>query len=882
MAFWRPLTRGLYALTHRDAADRDAADEVTSFLEEATAAHIAGGLPPEQARRAARRELGNTTVVIEDLRSSGWEHHVETTAADLRYALRRLRNRPGFASVAILTLALGIGASTAVFSAAKPVLFESLPYPDARRLFSLWDYGSDGSRHPVTFGTFLEVRERSRAFESLAVMRLWQATLPGTGEPERLDGQRVSAGYFHVLGVQPAIGRGFTEADDAPKAPGVVILSDGVWRRRFAADPAVVGRQIELDDDPFTVIGVMPQRFENVLEPSADIWTPLQYDATLPSLQGREWGHHLRMIGRTRAATSAGQTTADLNAIAATRVPQFARPAWAAMPRGLLVTPLQQDITSAVRPALVAVMGAVVLLLLIVCVNVTNLLLGRSAERHGEFFMRVALGAGRGRLTRQLLTESLLLALSGGAIGVAVASAGVRALVAASPADLPRLHAVDVDAGVFGFALAFTTAVGLLVGLLPAVQAARNNRTAMPRGSRTTSAHPGVRRLFVVAEVALAVVLLVGAGLLFRSVERLLAVPPGIDAGHRLSMQVQLSGRQFEDPKATHTFFAAALAAVRSVPGVVSAAWTTQLPLSGSSEMYGVHFESVPTPASNEDRGAERYAVTPEYFATLAIPLKRGRLLEDRDGPGAPLAVLLNDSFARRRFPDGNVVGQRLRIGPDSGPWYTIVGIVGDVKQLSLEVSRGDAVYVTTTQSPWNDTVRSLVIQTHGDPAAMAPSIKRAIWSIDKDQPITRVATVESLVAKSAAERRFALVLFEAFGLAALILAALGIYGVLSGSVTERTREIGIRTALGASRRSILAMVVRQGLTLMTAGVVIGLAAAIAASRAIAALLFGTSALDPTTYFSVVALLLAVSAIACWLPAWRASRVDPALTLRAE
>ena len=883
MALWRPLTRGLYALTHRDVTDRDVADELRHYLDEATEAYIASGLTRDEAQRAARLELGNPAVVREEVRSSGWENVVETLVADLRYGARRLRRSPGFAAIVILTLSLGIGASTAVFSAAKPILFESLPYPDARRIVSIWDYGIDGSRALMTFGSFREIVERSRAFDALAVMRPWQPTLTGSTEPERLDGQRVSADYFRVLGVQPILGRGFHASDDQPTAPRVVILSDALWRRRFGADPSILGQSIRLDDDPYTVIGVMPSGFENVLLPTADTWRPLQYDPALPSLEGREWGHHLRMVGRTRTTIGVERARGDLDQIAATRVAEFTRPPWAAMPRGLIVGSLQDEITSGVKPALGAVLGAVMLLLLIVCVNVTNLLLGRAAQRQGEFSMRMALGAGRTRLTRQLLTESLLLAILGGGIGMVAASIGVRTLVAISPPGLPRASAIAVDGSVFAFALGFTTLIGLLVGLVPAIHASRRDpHLGTPHGSRHTGINHWLRHVLVVAEVALALIILVSAGLLFRSVDRLFAIPPGFDAEHRITMQVQTSGHRFDNPQVTHAFFASALDAVRHVPGVVSAGFSTQLPLSGEFDTYGVHFESVPTPESNEDRGASRYVVTPDYFSTLGIPLGRGRLLDAHDTEGAPLAVVLNESFARRRFPGQDPLGQRLHIGPDSGPWFTIVGIVGDVKQTSLEINRGDAVYVTPTQWQFADSTMWLVARTEGDPAALAPAIKRAIWSVDKDQPITRVATMESLLAASQAERRFALLLFELFGSVALVLAAFGIYGVLSGSVTERTREIGVRSALGASRASILALVLRQGMSLTVLGVAVGLVGAAAATQAIVALLFGTSPLDPITYLGVISLLLVTSAIACWLPAWRAAWVDPAITLRSE
>jgi putative ABC transport system permease protein len=431
--------------------------------------------------------------------------------------------------------------------------------------------------------------------------------------------------------------------------------------------------------------------------------------------------------------------------------------------------------------------------------------------------------------------------------------------------------------------MGITTLIGLVVGLIPALHASRADlQIGLQQSSRRTAGgHQLTRRTLVVAEVALAIVLLVSSGLLLRSLQRLFAVTPGFDASHLLTMQVQTSGHRFDD-STTHRFFAEALDAVRRVPGVTAAAFTSQLPLSGDSEKYGMHFESSPSGNLEADDGVFRYAVSPGYFETMGIPLRRGRLLDAHDVAGAPVAILINESFAQHKFLDQDPIGQRVRVGPTDGPWYTIVGVVGDVKQTSLAVSQADAVYITPTQWFVADRAMSLVVRARVDAAALAPAIRDAIWSVDKDQPIVRLATMDDLLAASAAERRFALILFEAFGIVALALAATGIYGVLSGSVTERTREIGVRLALGASRGNILALVVRQGMTLTGLGVVIGLSGAMVASQAIVTLLFGVSRLDPITYLGVIALLLGVSVIACWVPAWRAARVDPSITLRAE
>jgi putative ABC transport system permease protein len=693
----------------------------------------------------------------------------------------------------------------------------------------------------------------------------------------------VSAGYFRVLGVQPAVGRDFLDSDDQVNGPAVVVLSDGLWRRRFGAAGGIVGSQITLNGTPYTVIGVMPAGFENVLASSAEVWAPLQYDQSLPP-EGREWGHHLRMVGRLHSGIDVDDVGRDLDMIARTPVSDFTRKPWASLSTGVVVNPLHDDVIRAVKPALLAILGAVVLLLAIAGVNVTNMLLARGVQRRGEFAMRAALGAERVRLLRQLLTESLLLSLLGGAIGMLVAQAGLRAFVALSPAELPRAAAIQVDGAVFLFALGTVTLIGLLVGLIPAVQAGRSDPHLTLRESARSSvgSHQLTRRALVVSEIALAVVLLLGAGLLFRSLGRLFAITPGFDPSRLLTMQVQTSGGQFEDDISTHRFFDQALDAVRQVPGVEAAAFTSQLPLSGDFEKYGVQFESSPDISVNDDQSAFRYAVSPGYFETMGIPLRQGRLLEAPDQQEGPIAVLLNESLARRRFPGQDPIGQRLHLGSTDQPWYTVVGVVGDVKQASLEVTQGDAVYIPASRWYSSDRVRSLVVRVRDDAEALVPSLKNAIWSVDKDQPIVRIATMDHLLAQSAAERRFAFLLFQAFAVAALILAAIGIYGVLSGSVTERIREIGVRSALGATRQNILGLVIRQGMSLTGLGVGIGLAGAVAASRAIVSLLFGVSRLDPITHLGVIALLAGVSLIACWIPAWRAARVDPSITLRTE
>jgi putative ABC transport system permease protein len=887
MSLWRQLRHGVRVLTNQTAADEDVADELQDYLEHATAALQEGGLSAEEARRSARLELGNTAVIREQLRSRGWENTIEDLLADLRYGLRQLRRNSGFAATAILILGVGIGATTAIFSAVNPILFKSLPYPHPDQIMAVFEMKDGGSRLP-SFATFEGIAERSQSFNGIAAMKVWRPAMVGIGEPEFFWGQRVSVGYFRSLGVVPALGRDFQAADDQIHGPNVLILSDRLWRRRFGADPKIIGRAITLEtsrgfdaSSSYNVIGVMPVGFENVLSSAAELWAPLQYDASLP-LGGAEWGHHLSMIARLKPGISKEQAASELDAI----LPPFGKAhakgfeSAGGIPAGVILTSLHDNLIAGVKPALLAILGAVVLVLLIACVNVTNLLLARAAQRGGEFAMRAALGAGQTRLVRQLITESLLLAILGGLLGVAIAEMGVRGLVALSPPGLPRVDAIRVDTAVLIFAFIITTLIGLVVGLIPAIQSARNDPQASLKQSarQTAGGHQLVRRSLVVSEVALALVLLCSAGLILRSLERLFSVDPGFDSSHLLTMEVQESGNRYVKDDARARLFDQALEAVRHIPGAESAAFVSQLPLSGDYDVYGIEFAAFP----RQDEAAFRYAVSPDYFETMRIPLRRGRFLNERDRTTD--AVLISESLAKHKFHDLDPIGQRVRMGPNMGradaPWATIVGVVGDVKQLSLAVGDADAFY--STHWPWVDNVQSIVVRTRGDAAALAPAVRNAIWSIDKDVPVMRVATMQSLVSASEAERRFALILFEVFALVALMLAATGIYGVLSGSVTERMREIGVRSALGASRGNILALIVRQGMTLTALGVVIGLTGALAASQALITLLFDISRLDPITYVGVIALLLGVSGIACCIPAWRAARVDPAITLRAE
>lgn len=884
------LANRIANLFHRSQVDREIEAELKSHIEMRTEDNVAAGMSSRQARRDALVRFGNPRMMRERTAESDAALNLESVWADMRHGLRQLRSAPAFSLTSILILSIGIGASTAIFSAVKPILLDPLPYPNANRIMMLWESGADGAPNDAAFATFHGLAERSRTLDSVAVMKPWQPAIVASdetglqGTPERLEGQRVSAAFFRTLGISPMLGRDFHPSEDRLRGPDVAILSDRLWKRRFAADPAIVGRQVRLDDNLFTVIGVMPPTFEDMLEPAAELWAPLQYDASLPA-DGREFGHHLRMIARLSRGVTAEQARNEADGILRILAQLYAKgyDSTGGAPRCLIVNGLQSDLTRPVRPVLIAVLGAVLLLLLIACVNVTNLLLARGAQRQSEFAMRAALGASRGRLIRQLLTENMLLAMLGGTLGMSIAVAGVRGLVALSPPGLPRVNAIGVNGSMFLFDFCITTLIGLAAGLMPALKASRAGlHLGLRRGSRSiATGSKRTRSVLVVTELSLAAVLVVGAGLLLRSMNRLFAIDPGFESAHLITMQVQETGRRYEDEAAGLQFFTQALERVRQVPGVVSTGFTSQLPLNGDDDVYGVQVERGP-----DQVAAVRYAVTPGYLETMHIPLLRGRVLNERDVAGAPVAVLVNKSFANRVFPGQNPIGRHLRVGPDSGradrPWATIVGVVGNVKQESLAVGEEDAFYTTTAQWAWTDKQQTLVVRTRGSAASLTPAIRNAIWSVDKDQPIVRVATMDSLLTASEAQRHFALTLFEAFALAGVLLAATGIYGVLSGSVNERTREIGVRTALGATRSNILTLILGRGIALAALGVSIGLSVAAVVSRALAALLFGVSQFDPVTYVTAAALLLSVACLACLAPARRALSVNPADSLRAE
>jgi putative ABC transport system permease protein len=805
---------------------------------------------------------------------------MHTLLADLRYGLRQLARSPSFTLLSILTLALGIGATTALFSVVNPILFRALPYPDPDRIVRVAERDKEGQDAGTGYATFVDVQKMATSFEGIAVASQWQPTLQGSGDPERLDGQRVTQAFFSVLGVRPSLGRDFTTEENVRGKHRVTILSHGLWQGRFGGDPTVIGRQITFDGIAYTIVGVMPKRFESLLAPTAQVWAPLGYEVSLP------WAcrtcHHLGEYARLKPGISPEAAKRELDVISARLVAEY--PTEYAAP-GMLVVPLNSVITRAARPALLAALGAVAFVLLIACANVSGLLLGRAMQREGEFAIRGALGAGRRRVVRQLLTESVLLSLMGGAAGVGLAWWGVKGLVALAPASLPRVNQIGIDGRVLGFTAALSLATGLLFGLVPAFATARPDVfTALRPGGRHTGQRSRrlARSFLVSGEVALSLMLLVGAGLLLRSLDRLLAVNPGFEPGGLLTMEVQTTGARYNGDAPVWSFFERALEAIKAVPGVETAGWTSQLPLGGNFDRNGVQIEGKLLDHPEEAPSADRYAVSPEYLQTMRIPLKRGRVITREDAAGTPPVALINETFARIGWAGEDPIGKRVQLGGSDRPWRTVVGIVGDVHHTALDEQQAPQIYIPETQWIFADGAMVLAARTRGDPAALAPAVRAAIRSVDPSLPILHTATMDEVLAGTAQSRRFAFVMFQVFALVALLLAAAGIYGVLAGSVTERTREIGIRSALGASRGGLLKLVVGQGLTLTLTGLAVGTAGALLLSRFLGGMLFGVGPRDPATFAAVTVVLLTVALGACWAPAWRATRVSPLEALRGE
>jgi putative ABC transport system permease protein len=803
---------------------------------------------------------------------------------DLRYAVRSIRRRPGFATVVVLTLALGIGATTAIFSVVNGVLLRPLPYPEPERLVLLRGEPTDGDIEKVgpatSYPDYTDFRARATSFAALAAVRTYPATLTGPGgEPARVRATHATSDLWAMLGARAAIGRGLLPDDERPDAPAVAVLGHALWQTRYGGDPGVVGRTITLDGRPVTVVGVMPAGLR--LTGDTQLWRPIVPDA----IDRARGVHRFSVIGRLKPDVTIDRAAAEVRGIARQLELQYPEDN---AKRSAKVEPLRDALVGDTRPALLVLLGAVALVLLIGCANLASLFLARAAAREREIAVRAALGAGRGRLVRQWMTESLLLTLVGGAAGLLVAWGGMRALMAWAPRTIPRADEVALDLPVLLFLLGVSVATGLIFGVLPALHLRRTDLSlgSLKDGGRGATAGPGRRRLrqgLVLGEVALATVLVVGAALLLKSFWRVTHADPRFEPDGLVVAQLQLPESRYDSASKVVQFYDRVRDAVAATPGVQSVAVAYEHPLSeGWTSSFTI--EGRPAPPPGEEPEARVRPVWPGYFRTVGVRLVRGRDLSERDRMGVPGAVVVNEAFVRRHFPGADPLGQRIRAGawlPGAPGSFEIVGVAADEPFGGLSGEAGPATYFAHAQFPMND-MWLIVRGKPGDLPALAAMLRERVWSVDPDLPVEQVQTMREVLSASVAEPRFNTALVSLFAGVALLLAAVGIYGVLSYTVTQRTGEIGVRMALGAERGRVLRLVVGQGVGVALLGIALGTAGALALSRVLTSLLYGVSEHDPAIFGGVVALLTTVALAAAYLPARRASRIEPVVALRYE
>ncbi|HYV06857.1 MAG TPA: ABC transporter permease [Blastocatellia bacterium] len=813
---------------------------------------------------------------------------METLLQDLRYAMRMLIKQPGFSIVAIIALALGIGANTAIFSVVNAILLRPLNYKDSERLVQVYhNYPKLDLKASVSASGYSHYRDTVESFDAIAAATGWPVNLTDSGEPERLQGVAVTHTFFSLLGVEAARGRLFSPEEDLPGRNRVIVLTDSLWKRRFAADPNLIDNTVRLNGENYTVIGILPPGFQFGREfgQVQELYSPIAF--TPQQLDPGRWRNEfLFVMARLKQGVTIEQAQAEMDTVAANVRERYFGGGDANDPRswGLLLASLRENVVGDIRPALLILLAAVAFVLLIACANVANLLLARAALRNKEIAIRSALGAGRWRVTRQLLTESVLLAMAGGAVGLALAYWGMTALLSIMEDKIPRSTEIGIDTRVLLFTVGVSLLTGIIFGLFPALQASKHDlHSILKEGGRSGAARRSVRGLFVVAEVALALVLLVGAGLLLKSFQKLQEVNPGFRADHLLTMQLALPGTRYNEPQQIDAFFQQVLEKVKSIPGIESAGVSTSVPMSGSGSSGSFSIEGrTPGPGEMSPWG-NRWFAGASYFQTMSIPLIRGRYFDDRDVREAPQVAIIDETMQRKFWPDDDPVGKRITFQRDAqgNPiWREIVGVVGHVKQRGLDGESPVQYYVPHRQLPSAGVF--FVARTSGEPSSVAGAVRGAVQQVDSELPVFRVSTMERMVADSMAQRRFAMTLLGVFAMVALILASVGLYGVMSYSVTHRTNEIGIRMALGARVPDVLGMVIGQGMKLSIAGVAIGLAGAFGLTRLMESLLFGVSTTDPWTFFAVALVLAGVSLLACYIPARRATKVDPMIALRYE
>ena len=859
--------------------------DISDHIERETEDNIQRGMPPKEARYAAMRKFGNAMLVVEDTRKVWVSVWFEQLVQDTRLGLRRLRKSPGFSVLAVLTLALGTGASTSIFSVVNAVLLGPLPYKDPGHLAMIW--GTNARRGikktPVSPGDYFEWKQKNTAFQDIAASYDNQVTLTGVGNPQFLFGYDFSANYFSILGVSPELGRTFTAEEDRPGAPKVVVLSDKLWRGTFLADPGILGKSITLDGEPYRVLGVMPGSFD--FPTGVQVWMP----AALADSTASDYEHRfVRVMGRLKPGVSGERAQAQMKALA---LQMDAEHPTTDAGNGVNITPLRKQLAGDIETPLLVLLGAVGFVLLIACANVASLLLARATTRYKEIATCAALGASRARLLRQFLTESLLLSLAGGALGIVLALWCTNFLVSIFPNDIanvsiPRVDNIPISMPVLWFALAATAVTGLLFGVVPAMQSAGANAADIlresSRGASAGSRSARLRRVLVVAEIALSLVLLAGAGLLIKSFQQVIHGSLGFQPDHVLGVEVFLAENRYpaNQPDKQRAIVRDVLDRMKTLPGVVSVGAASTLPLTGFWGETDFFVEGQPLPKPAETPSADNRSITPGYFTTMRVPLLDGRDFTGSDRDGGERVAIVDQTLARQ-YLDGSPVGKRLNLGtPEKPEWWNVVGEVTNVKAFGLESPPLPTLYRPYAQHPWP--LLAFAIRTSGDPAALLHSAQQAVWDVDKDQPIFRTLPLSTLAAQSVALRRVSTLLLAAFATLALLLAAVGIYGVMAYAVARRTHEIGTRMALGAQPKDVLRLVLGQGARLTIYGVIIGAVAALVLTRFMASILFGVGASDPVTFAGVAILLAAVALGACYIPARRAMRIDPMAALKYE
>ena len=879
----------------RGRRNEELSEEMQAHLTLAEREAMEAGQSPKEAQHFARKEFGNVGVAEEVTRDAwGWRRIAETLQ-DVRYGVRNMLRTPGFTAVTILTLALGIGANTAIFSVVNAVLFRALPYRDAGKLVWATNFVPGQAQNLVFADEYAGYRTQNHMFENIAAYSAAaEYTLTGTGTPERLRGAQVTESFLNVLGVTPQLGRNFLPEEDRPAGSKAVLLSDAVWRANFGADPNVVGKVIALDDTPYTVIGVLRPDFEFLDNSPADVLVPFQLsDSSIQAVNGqvRVMIQPLSVVARLRPGATIAGTVSELDAInkrVIEKLPGNLKQLLGEAHAQVFL--LHDHEIGNVRPALLVLLGAVGFVLLIACANVANLQLARAAAREKEVAIRGALGAGRWRLARLLLTESAAVALAGGMAGLVLAALVIRVIHRFAPANIPHLQAARLDLSVLVFTLAVSLLTGIVFGLAPVLAAFRVslNNTLKEGGSQsgTGAGTRRAQRVLMVAEIALSFVLFIGAGLLMESFHQLTAIQPGFDPHGVLTAQVALPLDQYQSIDQQRSFFQQLVERLQVLPGVASAGATASIPLRGNTMVSTIQIEGQAPmdQATMNVATASTNAVTPGYFAALHVPLIEGRLLDERDGANAPNAVVVNQAFVRRYFEKEDPIGKRFTMGMGPvthGPQtWTIVGVIGDTKQqgLASEV----LPEATASALQWPRFMMTLVLRTSVEPVSLVSAVRKQVSDLDKNLPVFGVQTMDDMLSAEVASQRFNAGALAGFAGLAVLLAGVGIYGVMAYAVSQRTREMGVRIALGAETGNVLRMILGQALRLAVIGVGLGLAASLGLTWLMSGLLFGVKPTDPETFVLVTGALLVVALAACWIPAWRATRVDPVIALRYE